>query len=118
MDKASRKLVVNAPETFATVMTEMEADTAAQPQYLGQYDFVQVFATAQTDLKQLVATYRAAGQHDCLFWACYPKGTGRIKSDIKRETVWLAFDAVGLEAVSQISLDDTWSALRARPKGR
>ena len=55
------------------------------------------------------------GKYDCLFWACYPKGGGQIKSDIKRDTVWKAFDLIGLQAVSQIAIDETWSALRARP---
>jgi hypothetical protein len=54
-------------------------------------------------------------KYDGLFWACYPKGTGKIKSNIKRETVWTALALIGLEAVSQIALDETWSALRGRP---
>jgi hypothetical protein len=56
-----------------------------------------------------------AGKYDCVFWASYPKGTGKIKSDIKRETVWKAFELIGQEAVTQVAIDDTWSVLRARP---
>ena len=68
------------------------------------------------ELEKQVEQMGKAGKYDCLFWACYPKGTGKIKSDIKRETVWTAFKLTGLQAVSQIAIDDTWSALRARPE--
>ena len=44
-----------------------------------------------------------------------PKGTGKIRNNIKCETVWTAFELIGLQAVSQIAIDDTWSALRGRP---
>ena len=36
--------------------------------------------------------YFHGGKFDCLFWVCYPKGGGKIKNDIKRETVWKAFE--------------------------
>lgn len=56
-----------------------------------------------------------AGIYDGVFWACYSKGTGKIKSDLKREVVWELVNQVGLQCVSQIAIDETWSALRARP---
>ena len=56
-----------------------------------------------------------AGKFDALFWACYPIGGGKIKSDLKREVVWEVLELIRLRAVSQVALDETWSALRGRP---
>lgn len=115
--KATSALIVNAPEVYWSLVGDIPHDTKAAAKKKGSYDFVQVFATTQKELEKLIAAVVHDGKHDCLFWACYPKGTGKIKSDIKRETVWVAFEAAGLEAVSSISIDETWTALRARPLG-
>lgn len=114
--KAATALIINAPSEYITLIGDVPYDT--KPKKNVAYDFVQVFAIQQSDLEKLVKVHVASGKTDCIFWACYPKGTGSIKSDIKRETVWTAFEAVGLEAVTSVSIDDTWTALRARPINR
>ena len=47
-------------------------------------------------------------------WFAYPKKTGAIRTDITRDRGWEAVKAAGLLPVSQVALDDTWSALRFR----
>lgn len=49
-----------------------------------------------------------------LLWACYPKGSGKIKYDLNRNTVWDAVALIGLRPVTQIAIDEKWSALRGR----
>lgn len=116
LDKVTKRLIVNAPKEYLDILKGIEFDTKPTKKDEGQYDFVQVFASTQSELEKVIVQVGKAGIKDCLFWATYPKGTGKIKSDIKRDTVWIAFDLIGLQAVSQIAIDDTWSALRARPK--
>lgn len=113
--KAASALIINAPAEYTSLIGSVGYDTTPIGKQKGTYDFLQVFATRQEELEKLLKTAVKEGKHDCLFWACYPKGTGSIKSDIKRETVWAAFAAVGLDTVSSVSIDDTWTALRARP---
>ena len=38
-----------------------------------------------------------------------------IKTDIRRDSVWTALEKAGLHPVSQVAIDETWSALRGRP---
>jgi hypothetical protein len=45
-------------------------------------------------------------------WVCYPKGN---KTDINRDTIWPRLAAAGWRLVSNVSIDSTWSALRAKP---
>jgi hypothetical protein len=45
-------------------------------------------------------------------WICYPKG-GR--ADINRDTLWPMLTPYGLRPITQIAIDETWSALRFRP---
>ena len=113
IDGNQKMLIINAPNEYLEIFSGINFDT--DPNEEGIYDFVQVFGYQQDELEKLVQSVEKSGKYDCSFWACYPKGTGKVKSNIKRETVWTAFELVGLQAVSQIAIDETWSALRGRP---
>ncbi len=82
-DKAANALIVNAPKEYAAILQESNYDCKPVKEKEGSYDFVQIFATAQAELERLAKEVEKSGKHDCIFWACYPKGTGNIKSDIK-----------------------------------
>ena len=45
-------------------------------------------------------------------WVLYPKGN---RADINRDSLWPILAEHGLRPISQVSVDDTWSALRFRP---
>lgn len=110
-----RVLVMNAPQEFINMLEGVTYDTQVQKGAYA-YDYVQVFATSYDELVEFLARVKGAGKHDCLFWASYPKLTGKITSDLKRELVWKALGTIGLDAVSQVAIDGTWSALRGRPQ--
>ena len=112
LDKANRILIVGAPDWFKQVMHDRDFDE--QPD--GSYDYVHLFAYSQKELVQLCIQLKPHSQYDSLFWISYPKLSGKIKSDIKRDTTWAAFGAISFRPVMQISIDETWSALRGRPE--
>jgi hypothetical protein len=113
-----RTLIVNAPAGYLELITGIAFDTDPKAQNQHKYDFVQVFGTEKTELDQLVKMYSGSGKYDCLFWICYPKGSGTIKSNINREAVWEIARGIGMQCVTQVSIDQTWSALRCRPVER
>lgn len=108
-----RMLILNAPYVYQQLLGDISFDK--NPLGENQYDFVQIFAEKQVELEQLLKSVSPSAKFDCVFWACYPKGTGTIKSDIKRDTMWTAMDGIGLRCVTQVSIDETWSAMRGRP---
>jgi len=115
LNNSQKILIVNGPEEFKAMLKGITYDTEHSEQNEGNYDFVQVFASKQVELEELLKETQHKGKYDCLFWACYPKKSGGIKSDIKRETVWGAVEPIGLSTVTAVSIDGTWSALRVRP---
>ena len=54
-------------------------------------------------------------EHDCVLWFAYPKGSSKVKADINRDTLRVTGESFGITAVTIVSIDDTWSALRFRP---
>jgi hypothetical protein len=111
---AVESLIVNAPEEYLSILAGAEFDTVPENAKLGKYDFVQVFASSQNEMEVLIKSVANAGKYDCLFWACYPKGSGKIKYDLNRNTVWAALGLIGLRPVAQVAIDEKWSALRGR----
>ena len=81
----------------------------------GSYDFVQLFVKDQAELERFSPAAFKAVKYDGLLWVCYPKQTGKIKSDLNRDILWRLMEATGLSPVMQIAIDETWSALRFRP---
>ena len=107
-------LIINAPEEYLAILEGVDFDTVPDKSKIGKYGFVQVFASSQAEMEDLVKSVAKAGKYDCLFWACYPKSIGKQKYDINRDTVWAALALAGLRPVSQIAIDEKWSALRGR----
>lgn len=110
--KADNKLIVNAPNNL---IKTLEPDTYDIEPQKDEYDFILVFGEQETELRELAQKAKSFTKFDGLFWLAYPKGTGNIKSDLKREVVWKILQDNELKAVSQIAINSTWSALRGRP---
>jgi hypothetical protein len=59
---------------------------------------------------EVASGYRPGGH----LWLAYPKKSGAIQSDITRDHGWEPITALGLLAVTQVAIDENWSALRFR----
>jgi len=57
-----------------------------------------------------------AAKEDKLSWVAYPKA-GQLGPDLNRDKLARLMEPFGLEPVRLVSIDDTWSAMRFRPKG-
>jgi hypothetical protein len=71
---ATPSLVINAPAEYLELLKGADFDTEMLDSKAGTYGFVQVFASSQAEMENLIKSVAKAGQHDCLFWVCYPKG--------------------------------------------
>jgi hypothetical protein len=81
-------------------------------------------ATPRGAVVALVVADDAAATHEALaaraaelatagaFWIAYPKAN---RADINRDSLWPILAGYGFRPISQVALDDTWSALRFRP---
>lgn len=76
---------------------------------------IQVFAADVRELERLGPKALEALGPDGIFWLCYPKRSSAMASDLWQDSGWQVLDEAGWRPVSQVSVDDTWSALRFRP---
>ncbi len=91
----------------------LELAVGAASQEPAAADVVIGFAANRQDLDALGAVLDAA-RADRLAWIGYPKG-GKLGTDLNRDRLVEAVSGLGVQPVRQVSIDDTWSALRFRP---
>ncbi len=110
-------LVINAPEGYVDRLRAdySEGEVHAldeRPGGKGHFDCVHLFVRDSGELESFYNTAHAAMRPDTIFWISYPKMSSAIKSDLNRDTLHVRIISDGWQGVRQVSLDDTWSALR------
>jgi len=75
---------------------------------------VLLFAARSADVEAGAAPVIDAAKQDRLAWIAYPKG-GKLGTDLNRDILWKQMQGRGIDAVRQVAIDETWSALRFRP---
>ncbi|MET0772481.1 MAG: hypothetical protein ABWZ82_05300 [Candidatus Limnocylindrales bacterium] len=71
-----------------------------------------LFADDAATIRKVLEARKAVLAAPDVLWVLYPKA-GR--TDINRDTLWPIVAGYGLRPITQVAVDDTWSALRFRP---
>jgi hypothetical protein len=93
-------LVGPLPDGVDTVGAMDEATTAI------------VFADSGAAAREILAAQKDRLHSPAVFWVAYPKAN---KADINRDSLWPILGDFGMRPISQVAVDETWSALRFRP---
>ena len=112
-----RALILNAPKGYRTLLGPLPPDITVNTKPSGQYDFVHLFVGNQAELEQLGPSTLKAVKPTGILWISYPKQGGGTETDINRDTGWDLVTKAGFDPVTQVAVNDIWSALRFRPKG-
>jgi hypothetical protein len=103
IDLPSRNLLGDLPPLVAE---------DSQPR-LSDYDAIIIFTTSRADLAAkldgALGRYKKGG----LLWIAYPKLSSKLAGDLNRN--WLMTAINGFEPVTNVAIDEDWTALRFRP---
>jgi hypothetical protein len=72
---------------------------------------VLLFVGGAQALRDVLSTHRDALANAVNVWVAYPKGN---RADINRDSVWPILGEYRMNPVSQVAIDDVWSAMRFR----
>ena len=106
-------LLVGAPEDYAARLAPLPAGVTLNPPS-GPYDIIQVFVNSQKELEAALPSLKPRLKPKGYIWVTWHKGTSRIKTDVTRDTIWPFAETLGLGPVSNVAVDDDWSALRLK----
>ena len=114
-----RILILNAPDGYSEqIGTLLPADVEffTTPAPGENYDVVLQFvgnkAEVEKDSPVAIELVKPGG----LLWVSYPKQSSKVPTDINRDILWKIFPNSEWRPVTQVSIDEVWSALRFRPK--
>jgi hypothetical protein len=98
--------LVNAPKGLKLEVRLAKSESGAA---------VLVFAPDSRALKANGGPAIEAAKADRVSWIAYPKA-GQLGTDLNRDKLWQLMKPFGIDPVRAVSIDDTWTALRFRPK--
>jgi hypothetical protein len=78
----------------------------------GPFSVILGFAARQREVAALFRKARPVLAPDGILWLAYPKKSSSVKTDLSRGDGWEGLADSGWVPVAQVSVDDTWSALR------
>jgi len=110
-----RALVLGAPSGYMDSLAPLPDEVAVAESLGSAHEFVQFFATKKSEITKSAKKLLQSAAPGAVVWVTYPKKTSSVDSDLSREEVWAAMEGTGWRPVSQIAIDDVWSALRFRP---
>jgi hypothetical protein len=110
-----RVLVVAAPSGYLKSLAPLPEGVVISEAMGGTHEFVQFFVTKRSAIEKSAKKLLKSAAPGALVWIAYPKKTSGVESDLSRDVVWAAMEGTGWRPVSQIAIDQVWSALRFRP---
>ena len=112
-------LLLDLPDGMTDPFEGLEHDVAkatrAKPGK-AKVDLVLAFTQDQASLATSAKAILGAVTDDAKVWLAYPKKSGKIATDLTRDTAWGPMCDAGWIVVSIVSIDETWSAVRFRPR--
>jgi hypothetical protein len=110
-------LILNAPDEMMKILHGINAKVDTDMK--SKYPFILCFIHNRAEAEKVMVPLIHALEHDGYLWLCYPKQTSRnYRANINRDSLWELFKPTGFRPVSQIAIDDDWSALRFRESDR
>jgi hypothetical protein len=117
--EGSHVALLNAPDDYARTLDPLPGGAEVTNIAGGgsdQCDVTLLFARDHAELERLAPAAIAATREGGVLWVAWPKGGAKTKGAITRDTLWPVMAALGWGPVSNVALDETWSALRLRPE--
>ncbi|WP_224999790.1 YdeI/OmpD-associated family protein [Cesiribacter sp. SM1] len=112
---AEKTLFLNSPADLLPVLENIRHDTNAEGN--AAYQNLLLFVHSQAELQQLAPVALASLAPGAKLWIAYPKKSSAIKTNINRDEGWEPIVKKGWSPVTQIAINNTWSALRFKPEG-
>ncbi len=106
-------IILFAPESLQSSIAEMGFKTSLDTEAKSKNTLI--FINDKEEFLHFLQNSLSQIEYDSILWIAYPKQSSKIKTNINRDILWQTSEPFGITAVSAISIDETWSALRLRP---
>jgi hypothetical protein len=109
-------LLFNAPANYLNLLEPLPGGATVSYEAKGSFDGVQLFVKNSTELVENLKVVVPILRPDTILWIIYPKKSSGIESDLEMMSSWDELGKYGLGGVAAAAVNETWTALRFRPK--
>ena len=109
-----RVALVDPPAAGAALLGTLPSGVTIEASASAGADVVILFVRDRAALEAWWPTVAAAVRPSTVLWLGYPKRGHGVATDLTRDHGWAPVHASGYDPVTQVAIDDTWSALRWR----
>ena len=106
-----RAAVIDAPQGYESILGDLPRNVTMAVELSGTFDWIQYFVVKRSDLESEFDNLKGALTEGAPLWIAYPKA-GQRDTDLNRDPLATIAGTYGLRPVAQVSVDETWSALR------
>lgn len=103
--------LINAPENYLEILGPLPA-FARIVSLSEPADVVQLFIHSYAELEVMLPGARALLGPGSIFWICYPKRTGKIKTDIDQDILKEYAILRNWKGIGMFSINYDWAAIR------
>ena len=108
--------IINPPEGYEKQFGSATGSITGHKELKSSFDFIQIFAGSASELERQTPKILRIIHPDGILWVSYPKLSSDQKTDLSREKCREIMQKFSYRPVSQISVDEVWSALRFKPE--
>jgi uncharacterized protein YdeI (YjbR/CyaY-like superfamily) len=112
----SHWLFVNAPEDYIAYVDPLPDAVHISFESSDKVDGLQIFVKNKTELAEGLKSIQPSLKPDTILWITFPKKNTKIPTDLAMMDSWDEAKKYGLDTVASAAINDTWTALRFRPK--
>lgn len=112
----TRLLALNAPDSYLALLDGHVGSIATQAQAGETFDAAHVFVREKAQAQAALPTAIGVVRPGSVLWVMWPKQSSGVTTDLNRDSLAALAMTFGWGPVSNVSINETWSALRLRPE--
>lgn len=112
---------IDEPTIFINIPKEVESllqELNSRKEKISDCNQILVGAQSKEELISLVSTFIHSISKEAKLWIVFPKKSSGIKTDLDRISSWSVFSEANWVPVTNISINETWTAVRFREKSQ
>jgi len=104
--------LVNAPEHYFELFTDMPEDIGINSNKKGGYDLVHFFTKSGSELHRVLPGLKREIVQNGIIWVSWPKKSAKVVCDITEQDVRDTALKIGLVDIKVCAVDEVWSGLK------
>ena len=104
--------LVNGPEYYFELFTDMPEDILVNNNAKGSYDLVHFFTKSTKELNKILPGLKNEIIQNGMIWVSWPKKSAKIVTDINENLIRDLGLSCGLVDIKVCALDEVWSGLK------